>query len=63
MKTPIGKKNPSYVQQVFKENIAMRDKNITNKTRRRIVIMRMANPFVPVEYKMEAFSPLEIESY
>jgi hypothetical protein len=55
-------KDPSYVQQMFKENIAsLRDKNITNKTGRGIVIMRMANPFVPIEYEMKAFWPLEIE--
>jgi hypothetical protein len=33
-------KNPSYVQQMFKENIAsLRDKNIINKIGRGIVIM------------------------
>jgi hypothetical protein len=47
--------NPSYVQQMFKENIAsLRDKNITNKTWKGIVIMCMGNPFVPIEYKMKA---------
>ncbi len=47
---------------MFKENIAsLRDKNITNKTWKGIVIMCMGNPFVPIEYKMKAFWPLEIE--
>jgi len=56
-------KNLPYVQQMFKENNAsLRDKNITNKTERAIVIMCMANPFVLIEYKMKAFWPLEIET-